>query len=161
MSLTLLIASMAARNRRGDRCDSSYVSAPTEAWRPGHAGRREKPAQIWTNLIDNALDAMDGPPPGETKALLVRTCVEPDAIPVEIGDNGPGIPPEAQSPSSIHSSPPSRSVQAPGWGSKSCNDSCATTRDRFEWTPSQDEPGVEYVCPVNGLAGIPRIKTNS
>ena len=53
--------------------------------------------QIWTNLIDNALDAMEGLPPGQPKALLVRTCVEPDCILVEIGDNGPGIPPEVQS----------------------------------------------------------------
>jgi len=53
--------------------------------------------QIWTNLIDNALDAMQSLPPGEPKTLLVRTCVEPDGILVEIGDNGPGIPPEVQS----------------------------------------------------------------
>jgi signal transduction histidine kinase len=53
--------------------------------------------QIWTNLIDNALDAMEGLPAGQPKVLLVRTCVEPDGILVEIGDNGPGIPPEVAS----------------------------------------------------------------
>jgi len=53
--------------------------------------------QIWTNLIDNALDAMESLVPGQPKRLLVRTCVEPDGILVEIGDNGPGIPPEVQS----------------------------------------------------------------
>ena len=52
--------------------------------------------QIWTNLIDNALDAMESLPPGQPKALLVRTCAEPDGILVEIGDNGPGIPLEDQ-----------------------------------------------------------------
>lgn len=52
--------------------------------------------QIWTNLIDNALDAMESLPPDQPKALLVRTCVEPDGILVEIGDSGPGIPPEVQ-----------------------------------------------------------------
>ena len=45
--------------------------------------------QVWTNLIDNALDAMGGQ--GE---LRVRTAREPDGILVEIGDTGPGIPPE-------------------------------------------------------------------
>jgi signal transduction histidine kinase len=53
--------------------------------------------QIWTNLIDNALDSMDSQPPGQPKTLLVRTCKEPGGILVEIGDSGPGIPPEVQS----------------------------------------------------------------
>ena len=45
--------------------------------------------QVWTNLIDNAIDAMGGR--GE---LLVRTASEFGGILVEIQDNGPGIPPE-------------------------------------------------------------------
>jgi signal transduction histidine kinase len=53
--------------------------------------------QIWTNLIDNALDSMEGMAPAEPRVLLVRTCTEPGGILVEIGDNGPGIPPEVQS----------------------------------------------------------------
>jgi signal transduction histidine kinase len=52
--------------------------------------------QIWTNLIDNALDAMEGLPPGQPKKLSIRTCVEPGGVLVEIGDSGPGIPPEVQ-----------------------------------------------------------------
>ena len=48
--------------------------------------------QVWTNLIDNAIDAMNGS--GE---LLVRTCRELDTVVVDIGDNGPGVPPEIQS----------------------------------------------------------------
>ena len=32
--------------------------------------------QIWTNLIDNALDAMESLPPEQPKALRVKTCVE-------------------------------------------------------------------------------------
>jgi signal transduction histidine kinase len=47
--------------------------------------------QIWTNLIDNALDAMNGK--GE---LRIRTKLNLDRLLVEIGDNGPGIPPEIQ-----------------------------------------------------------------
>jgi len=45
--------------------------------------------QVWTNLIDNAADAMDGK--GE---LRIRTTRELDRVLVEIGDNGPGIPRE-------------------------------------------------------------------
>jgi signal transduction histidine kinase len=45
--------------------------------------------QIWTNLISNAIEAMQGK--GE---LRVRTARELDHVIVEIGDNGPGIPPE-------------------------------------------------------------------
>jgi signal transduction histidine kinase len=46
--------------------------------------------QVWTNLIDNAIDAMDGC--GE---LRVTTRLEADRVMVEIGDDGPGVPPEA------------------------------------------------------------------
>jgi signal transduction histidine kinase len=47
--------------------------------------------QVWTNLIDNAIDAMEGH--GE---LRIRTAHELDRLLVEIADNGPGIPPEVQ-----------------------------------------------------------------
>jgi len=47
--------------------------------------------QVWTNLIDNAIDAMSGN--GE---LRVRTYREDDCVVVEIADNGPGISPEVQ-----------------------------------------------------------------
>jgi signal transduction histidine kinase len=45
--------------------------------------------QVWTNLIDNAIDAMNGK--GE---LRVRTYRDNGCVVVEIGDNGPGISPE-------------------------------------------------------------------
>lgn len=48
-------------------------------------------SQVWTNIIDNAIDAMCGK--GE---LRVRTYREDDCVVVEIGDNGPGIPLEVQ-----------------------------------------------------------------
>jgi signal transduction histidine kinase len=48
--------------------------------------------QVWTNIIDNAVDAMAGK--GE---LRVRTYREDNCVVVEIGDNGPGIPPETES----------------------------------------------------------------
>jgi signal transduction histidine kinase len=47
--------------------------------------------QVWTNLIDNAIDAMRGK--GE---LRVRTYRDDDCVVVEIGDNGPGIPAEVE-----------------------------------------------------------------
>ncbi len=48
--------------------------------------------QVWTNLIDNAIDSMQGK--GE---LRITTCKELDYAVVEIADNGPGIPKEIQS----------------------------------------------------------------
>lgn len=48
--------------------------------------------QVWTNIIDNAIDAMGG----EGK-LIVRARREDSWVVVEIEDDGPGIPPEHQS----------------------------------------------------------------
>ena len=48
--------------------------------------------QVWTNIIDNAVDAMDGK--GEIK---IKTYEEDQRVIVEITDNGPGIPEEIQS----------------------------------------------------------------
>ncbi|HLO29770.1 MAG TPA: ATP-binding protein [Anaerolineales bacterium] len=48
--------------------------------------------QVWTNIIDNAVDAMNGK--GEIK---IRTYEEDQRVIVEISDNGPGIPEEIQS----------------------------------------------------------------
>lgn len=47
--------------------------------------------QVWTNIIDNAIDAMNGN--GE---LRVRTYKQDGCVVVEIGDNGPGIPSEVE-----------------------------------------------------------------
>jgi signal transduction histidine kinase len=43
--------------------------------------------QVWTNLIDNAVDAMDG-----AGTLRIATRAEGDVVVVEIGDTGPGMP---------------------------------------------------------------------
>jgi signal transduction histidine kinase len=48
--------------------------------------------QVWTNIIDNAVDAMDGR--GE---IILRTYEEDRHVIVEIIDNGPGIPEEIRS----------------------------------------------------------------
>jgi signal transduction histidine kinase len=47
--------------------------------------------QVWTNLIDNALDAMEG-----QGQLTLRTSRQGEQVMVEIGDSGPGIPAELQ-----------------------------------------------------------------
>jgi signal transduction histidine kinase len=47
--------------------------------------------QVWTNVLDNAVDAMQGR--GE---ITLRTRAEGDKVIVEIQDNGPGIPAEIQ-----------------------------------------------------------------
>ena len=48
--------------------------------------------QVWTNLIDNAIDAVNG-----TGKICVSTCRDFDHIVVEIVDDGSGIPPDVQS----------------------------------------------------------------
>ena len=55
---------------------------------PAYAGELN---QVWTNLIDNAADAMK-----ESGKLRIRAARENDFILVEIADTGPGIPPEVQ-----------------------------------------------------------------
>lgn len=47
--------------------------------------------QVWTNIIDNAIYAMHG-----KGKLRVRTYRDDSCVAVEIGDNGPGIPPDVQ-----------------------------------------------------------------
>jgi signal transduction histidine kinase len=47
--------------------------------------------QVWTNLLDNAIDAV-----GESGTITVSTKRDGDCILVEIADTGPGIPPEAR-----------------------------------------------------------------
>jgi PAS domain S-box-containing protein len=47
--------------------------------------------QVWTNLIDNAIGAMDG-----LGTIRIRTLRVEDHIAVDIIDDGPGIPPDIQ-----------------------------------------------------------------
>jgi signal transduction histidine kinase len=55
---------------------------------PGYAAELN---QVWTNLIDNALDAMAG-----EGTLTLRTSRSGDSAVVEVADTGPGIPPEVR-----------------------------------------------------------------
>src|SRR5262249_14587440 len=47
--------------------------------------------QVWTNIIDNAIDAMRG-----QGQLRIRTYRDDSCVVVEIGDSGHGIPPDIQ-----------------------------------------------------------------
>jgi signal transduction histidine kinase len=47
--------------------------------------------QVWTNVIDNAVDAMDG-----HGTLRVSTRADPGHVIIEIADTGPGMPAEVQ-----------------------------------------------------------------
>jgi signal transduction histidine kinase len=53
-----------------------------------HAGELN---QVWTNLLDNAADALNG-----QGRITVRTWKEDGYVMVEVADNGPGIPPHVQ-----------------------------------------------------------------
>jgi signal transduction histidine kinase len=46
--------------------------------------------QLWTNIIDNAADALNG-----QGSIIIRTHQEDEEVVVEIEDNGPGIPPNS------------------------------------------------------------------
>ena len=48
--------------------------------------------QVWTNLLDNAIDAV-----GESGTITVRTRRDADCILVDVADSGPGIPPDVRS----------------------------------------------------------------
>jgi signal transduction histidine kinase len=52
--------------------------------------------QVWTNLIDNAVEAMGTDGAGSSRQLIVRTASDPTGVMVEIADTGPGIPEEIQ-----------------------------------------------------------------
>jgi signal transduction histidine kinase len=54
----------------------------------GHAGELN---QVWTNLLDNAIDAVDG-----HGRITIRTASENGRVLVEVSDDGPGIPEEVQ-----------------------------------------------------------------
>jgi signal transduction histidine kinase len=47
--------------------------------------------QVWTNLIDNAIDAL-----GEQGTITITTRLAGDCAEVEVADDGPGIPAEAR-----------------------------------------------------------------
>ena len=47
--------------------------------------------QVWTNLLDNAIDAL-----GESGKITLRTHRDGECVVVDVADTGPGIPPEVR-----------------------------------------------------------------
>lgn len=45
--------------------------------------------QVWTNILDNAIDAMDG-----NGVIEVTTDIDGDVVVVSLSDSGPGVPPD-------------------------------------------------------------------
>jgi signal transduction histidine kinase len=72
---------------KGTTVEREYEEGLPKIW--ANAGELN---QVWTNLIDNAIDAVEG-----EGNIRVRTSRENDGILVEVVDDGAGIPGESQS----------------------------------------------------------------
>ena len=72
----------------GDGITVDRAYAPDLPRIPGFPGELN---QVWTNLIDNAVSAMDG-----KGTLTIRTALDRDQVLVDVGDTGPGVPAEIQ-----------------------------------------------------------------
>lgn len=66
------------------------VSREYEADLPRIQGQVSSLNQVWTNLLDNAIDAL----PAQGGEITLRTLWEGDFVRVFLADNGPGIPPD-------------------------------------------------------------------
>ena len=75
---------------RGVTVERRYDPQLPRVWGEGSALN-----QVWTNLLDNAIDAVKAEPAGEPR-ITIRTAREDGGVLVEIADNGPGIPPAIQ-----------------------------------------------------------------
>jgi signal transduction histidine kinase len=73
--------------KQGITIDRQYAPALPRLWAYG-----SELNQVWTNLIDNAVYAMQG-----NGKLTIKTTQIHDQVQIEIIDTGPGIPPEIQS----------------------------------------------------------------
>jgi signal transduction histidine kinase len=75
----------------GPRLKNVSLSKEYEKNLPRIPGRGGELNQVWTNLIDNAIDAVDG-----HGSIIVKAYAEGARVVVEVVDDGPGIPREAQ-----------------------------------------------------------------
>ena len=69
----------------------SPVSLGPTRQTPGSTIRGLPDPRIWTNLIDNAIDAMEG-----EGTLRASTRTEGEHVVVEVADTGSGMPPDVQ-----------------------------------------------------------------
>ncbi|WP_224244667.1 sensor histidine kinase [Hyalangium gracile] len=84
--LEATLAMFAHRLRGAITVTRDYDTSLPKLW--AHGGEL---TQVWTNLIENALDSMK-----DRGTLHVSTCRRGDEVHVEIADDGPGIPEEVQ-----------------------------------------------------------------
>jgi signal transduction histidine kinase len=77
---------LSSKLRKGVKVDTDFADDL-----PRIEGFGSELNQVWTNLIDNAIGAMDGEGDLELKAYQ-----EDDWVVVEVADNGPGIPADVQ-----------------------------------------------------------------
>ena len=73
----------------GHKLEGVSVDRDFEEDLPGVPGPGDELNQVWTNLLDNAADAVAG-----GGSVRVRAFREREAVVVEVSDDGPGIPPE-------------------------------------------------------------------
>jgi signal transduction histidine kinase len=85
-ALEATLAMFAHRMREGVTVTRDYDTSLPKLWAHGN-----ELYQVWTNLIENALDAMK-----DRGTLRVSTGRRGDEVHVEIADDGPGIPEELQ-----------------------------------------------------------------
>ncbi|NYD22245.1 ATP-binding protein [Kineococcus aurantiacus] len=79
-----MLGAGAGRAVGNSRVSTDYADVPQVL---GHTGEL---TQVWTNLLDNALDAL-GPAGGD---VTVRVRPDGGGVCVEVADDGPGVPPE-------------------------------------------------------------------
>jgi signal transduction histidine kinase len=75
----------------GRRLEGISVVREYEEGLPKTPGRGGELNQVWSNLIENAVDAVEG-----DGTVTLRAFRDEDAVTVEVGDDGPGIPREIQ-----------------------------------------------------------------
>lgn len=79
---------LTAHRMRGVDIEREYDEVPTVRGRAGEL------AQVWTNLLSNAADALDRGEVDEPR-VTVRVAAGPGGVQVDVEDNGPGIGAEA------------------------------------------------------------------
>ena len=99
--------------------------------------------QVWTNLIDNAIDAL------AATGVTIRTAGEGEGV-VEIADDGPGMPPGCGRGCSSPSSPPRRSARAPASGSTSPGGSSSRHHGELRLSPQPGDTRFQVRLPVGG-----------